>query len=156
MNTTESLSIAEIHKEIDLLQSCISRMASNSFLVKGWTMTLLSVLIAMLANKTSLLVIALVVLPITFSFWSLDVFFLKTERLYRLKYEWVIQERKKGNREYLYDLNPYNENMRINSKEETSTIKVMFSRTLLLFYGIPIAVASITVLINLVSMLCPS
>ena len=31
-----NLSTEIIHKEIDLIQSCISRMANNSFLLKGW------------------------------------------------------------------------------------------------------------------------
>lgn len=30
----EGISIEEIHKEIDLIQSCITRMAQNSFMVK--------------------------------------------------------------------------------------------------------------------------
>lgn len=30
----EEISIEEIHKEIDLIQSCITRMAQNSFMVK--------------------------------------------------------------------------------------------------------------------------
>ena len=32
----KKISIEEIHKEIDLIQSCITRMAQNSFMIKGW------------------------------------------------------------------------------------------------------------------------
>ena len=39
----KDLSIEEIHKEIDLIQSCISKMANNSFLIKGWLITLISI-----------------------------------------------------------------------------------------------------------------
>ncbi len=31
----DKISIEEIHKEIDLIQACITRMAQNSFVIKG-------------------------------------------------------------------------------------------------------------------------
>lgn len=37
-----------LEKEIDLLQSCINRMAHNSFMVKGWMISLIAVIIALL------------------------------------------------------------------------------------------------------------
>ena len=36
MRDKKEISIEEIHKEIDLIQSCITRMAQNSFMIKGW------------------------------------------------------------------------------------------------------------------------
>lgn len=41
----------EIHKEIDLIQSCITRMAQNSFMVKGWFVSLYAVVLALLPEK---------------------------------------------------------------------------------------------------------
>ena len=35
-----------LHKEIDLIQECIKRMANNSFLLKGWTISLVAVVLA--------------------------------------------------------------------------------------------------------------
>ena len=29
----------ELFKEIDLIQGCINRMANNSFLIKGWALS---------------------------------------------------------------------------------------------------------------------
>jgi len=40
-------SIEIIHKEIDLIQNCVNRMAQNSFLLKGWTVSLVAVVIAL-------------------------------------------------------------------------------------------------------------
>ena len=40
-----------VHKEIDLIQACIARMASNSFLLKGWAISIVAVVLA-LADKT--------------------------------------------------------------------------------------------------------
>lgn len=142
MTDSELLSIEEIHKEIDLIQSCIKRMTQNSFLIKGWSVTFISGLIALLSEKVNSLVIVGVVIFAICSFWYLDSFFLKTEHLYRLKYEWVIQIRKHGDRCFLYDLNPNNKEMWLNPKtNETSLIKSMFSKTLITFYGIPFALS---------------
>ena len=40
-----------LEKEIDLIQSCINRMAQNSFVVKGWLITLVTVILALLPEK---------------------------------------------------------------------------------------------------------
>lgn len=31
-----------LYKEIELIQNCINRMAQNSFLIKGWALTVLA------------------------------------------------------------------------------------------------------------------
>ena len=36
-----------LHKEIDLIQGVINRMANNSFLLKGWLVTLITVVLAL-------------------------------------------------------------------------------------------------------------
>ena len=35
------IKIEEIHKEIDLIQACITRMAQNSFKIKGWFVSIM-------------------------------------------------------------------------------------------------------------------
>ena len=42
-----------LHKEIDLIQGVINRMANNSFLLKGWLISLIAVVLAL--SKDSLL-----------------------------------------------------------------------------------------------------
>ena len=46
--------IIERHKEIDLIQSCINRMAQNSFQVKGWTVALYELNFKEFESKESL------------------------------------------------------------------------------------------------------
>lgn len=135
-----------LHKEIDLIQSCIKRMENNSFLLKGWYISLIAVILAIVFDKTIRIeLVSLLILQITLVFWGLDGFFLRTEKLYRLKYEWVIKERISGNTDFLYDLNPYNKKMRINSDEKVECLcKHVFSQTLMPFYILP---TSITLLI---------
>ena len=66
-------------KEIELIQNIISRMASNSFLVKGWAVTLI-VATLLLDGKSVRVYISFVPLLV---FWFLDAYFLWQERLYR-------------------------------------------------------------------------
>jgi len=121
-----------LHKEIDLIQSCISRMAHNSFLIKGWMLTIVTVVLALMAKSIDPIYLCLVILIPLLSFWYLDAFFLQTEKMYRKMYEWVLQSRSKNNLEYLYDLNPHRFKDKVDSRPE-----VMWSITLRVFYGIP-------------------
>ena len=127
-----------LEKEIDLIQACINRMAQNSFIVKGWTITLITVILALLPEKIDIRLLCAIVIVATVCFWYLDAFFLRTERLYRWKYEWVIANRPKSE-EYCYDLNPYDEKMWLLDKDgkqrQAPTIRcIMFTKTLTPIY----------------------
>lgn len=128
------ISIEEIHKEIDLIQSCINRMSQNSFSCKGWNLTLIAGIFALVSENINKWYICIIILCINLCFWWLDSFFVLQEQKYRDKYEWVIRKREEGNNEFLYDLNPYNKNMNLIDKKR-SLLKVAFSITLLPMYG---------------------
>ena len=102
----KSLSKENLHKEIDLIQACITRVANNSFLVKGWAITLTAVVVALAKEDLSPIFLGLTILIPLISFWYLDAFFLYTEKLYRKMYEWVLTQRFNNNDEKMYDLNP--------------------------------------------------
>jgi hypothetical protein len=121
-----------LHKEIDLIQACITRMASNSFLLKGWAVSIIAVILALADKALDPVLLSAVVLIPLFSFWYLDAFFLRAERMYRKMYEWVIEKRCADDNSHLYDLNPH----RFESAVE-STRRTMWSITLRWFYGIP-------------------
>jgi len=112
-------------KEIDIVQDIIKRMAFNSFMIKGWAITL--VVVALLLKGTEYQVwIAFFPLLV---FWFLDAYFLWQERMYRKLYDWVINNRLKTD-EYLFNLNAYR------FKDEVqSRFRIMFSITLGWFYG---------------------
>jgi hypothetical protein len=131
-----------LHKEIDLIQDCIKRMAHNSFLIKGWSITLIAVVLALTKDKVDFLFISIILLLPILGFWYLDTFFLHTEKMYRAMYEWVIKNRLKSD-ERLYELNP--------RKYEDSVdrfSKVFFSITLRIFYGIPALVLLIIIVLK--------
>lgn len=133
----KGLTVEEIHKEIDLLQASIQRMANNSFLLKGWMVSLIAVVIALAPKEENELIIAASMLFVIISFWFLDAFFLKLERIYRMRYDWVLKERPRGNREGLYCLNPNKF-----GKTSVSVCKIMWSRTLVWFYAVPFLAAA--------------
>ena len=137
----KEVTVEELHKEIDLIQGCINRMANNSFLIKGWLVSIIAVIVALSPEEIDKFIVFITLLIITFSFWYLDGFFLRTEKLYRKMYEWVLKNRKKGNKDYQYDLNP----QRFDGEVE-SIFKVMTSKTLRWFYG------AILVLITLIGL----
>lgn len=135
----EAKNVEVLNKEIDLIQACISRMAQNSFFVKGWLITLIAVVLALLPESFNIRGLCIVGLAITVCFWYLDAFYLKVEKLYRWKYEWVIRNRA-SSQLHFYDLNPYNKAMWILSNEgvakrEPNIVKIMLTKTMIPLYG---------------------
>jgi hypothetical protein len=127
-----------LKKEIDLIQGCISRMANNSFLLKGWAISIAAVVLALAEKNARMEIICAVVIVPLLSFWYLDAFFLRTERMYRKMYDWVVSHRLRGDLEYLFDLNPDRF-----SKNVSGIIGTMFSKTLQVFYGVPIVLSAL-------------
>jgi len=139
MENKESLKEYMI-KEIEIIQDTIKRMAFNSFMIKGWAITL--VVVALLLKGTDKYQIWIAFIPLLV-FWFLDAYFLWQERMYRKLYEWVINNRLKTD-EYLFDMNAYR------FKDEVqSRLRIMFSITLGWFYGsiaILVVIYTLTVL----------
>lgn len=129
-----NITTEEIHKEIDLIQACISRMSKNSFSCKSWNLTLVAGTFALVPENINKWYICIVILCIDLCFWLIDSFFLLQEQLYRDKYEWIIKKRAEGNRDYLYDLDPYNKKMNLKDKKR-NLFKAAISPTLLPMYG---------------------
>ncbi len=143
-----------IHKELDLIQKVIERMASNSFEVKKWLIGILTGIVVFKRDEMlggNYQYIWLLLVPVL-CFWYLDAFFLSTEKLYRELYKWVIIHRSRTNK-YLYDLNTFkrfydNEPEENLLKPKNNVWIVMFSRTLLPFYLVPIVFILALLLIN--------
>jgi hypothetical protein len=138
-----------IHKELDLIQDIVKRMAANSFQVKAWLIGILSALVVIESKSIfaqagsdhafSIQMNIFLLLPI-WCFWYLDAFFLSTEKLYRELYKWVVKHRP-NTIAYLYDLNTFKRE--VDGKEENlinpknGIRSMMFSKTLLPFYLVP-------------------
>lgn len=146
MRDNNNILLEEIHKEIDLIQSCISRMAQNSFMVKGWFVSIYAVILALLPEKVNMLLLCVSLISANLIFWYLDGFFLRTEKIYRKIYDWVLEVRPKNNRELMYQLNPTCFKGKIGEVE--SIWKIMWSKTLRWFYLIPLLIVMVVFVIK--------
>lgn len=120
--------------ELNLIQIQIQRMAGNSFIIKGWYITFLSVFVTYIFSKNDF---SLIYLGIFLFFGCLiyDYYFLYLERLYREKYSWVIKNI--NNDAYLFNLDPYKKEM---CDKPVSKIGVLLSKSILGFYFLPLLI----------------
>lgn len=112
-------------EELKIIQDIIKRMAFNSFMIKGWALTLI-VATLLLKGSESKVLIAFIPLIV---FWFLDAHFIWQEKMYRELYKWVVENRIKTD-EYLFDMNAYRFKDNVQPR-----LKIMFSITLGWFYG---------------------
>lgn len=75
-------------KHLELVQGVINRMASNSFMLKGWSVTLVAGIFALSGKDADKLYFLVAYVPIIV-FWGLDAYYLLQERLYRSLYDKV-------------------------------------------------------------------
>lgn len=73
-------------EHLKLTQGIIDRMARNSFLLKGWTVTLIAGIFALSSKKSDAIYLMIVFIPV-FVFWALDAYYLQQERLYIALYK---------------------------------------------------------------------
>ena len=78
-------------KHLEMIESIIERMANNSFLLKGWAITLVVALFALADKQFEQRYILITFLPIIF-FWFLDSYYLYLEKKYRALYNCVRQK----------------------------------------------------------------
>jgi hypothetical protein len=114
-------------KHLEMIQGIINRMAGNSFLLKGWSVTLISALFALAAKDSNQFFLYLAYFPCV-AFWSLDGYFLWQEKMYRELYQEVS----------IKDVNAIDFDMNATKFKEDvdSWFSVCFSTTLRLFHGV--------------------
>jgi hypothetical protein len=125
-------------KHLEMVQGIINRMAGNSFLLKGWSVTLISALFALATNDSNPLFFYLAYFP-CLAFWSLDGYFLWQERMYRKLYQDVTS---KGEESIDFAMNAATF-----KSEVDSWFKVCFSTTLRLFHGVIFGVIALIMII---------
>lgn len=73
-------------KHLEMIQSVISRMAHNSFIIKGWGVTLVIAMFAFIGNNLEAAYIPLIMAPIIL-FCGLDTYYLMLEKRFRELYK---------------------------------------------------------------------
>jgi hypothetical protein len=124
--TEPSLSDPQI-KHLEFIQTVIGRLANNSFLMKGWALTVAGLIFGVAAEQGSWRIAAAGLLPVL-AFWGLDAFFLRQERLFRRLYDAV----RRGDAR----VEPFSMDTLGHSATVSSWGATVLSNTLLLFYGV--------------------
>lgn len=122
-----------------MIQGVVNRLAQSSFLLKGWSVVLVSALLVFAANSSEPLVLYIALLP-AIVFWALDGYFLWQERSFRALYDHVrVQE--EASLDYGLDTK--------SAPNRSPYRQAVFSRTIALFHGA--VLATIIVLIYVMS-----
>ena len=127
-------------KHLEMIQDVVNRMASNSFLLKGWSVLLVSALFALAAKDSNNDLILLAYFP-ALAFWILDGYFLQQERLFRKVYDRV-RAMKEEDIDFSMDTSTA-------KKEVSCWACVCFSKTLLVFHGVIIAAICVVMYVSM-------
>ena len=122
-------------KHLEFIQGVITRMGGNLFYLRGWSITLVGGLLALLSQQDNKDEFPLIMLTgVVVVFWVYDGYFLSLERRYRGLYNKV---RKQSTEEidYSMDIGEFS-----NDKNNT-LLFCMFSKTLAPFYVLFLAAA---------------
>lgn len=128
------------HTHLEMIQGVINRLSHNSFLLKGWSVILVSAMFALAAKDSQLLFVYLAYFP-AISFWCLDGYFLHQERLFRKLYDRV---RKLSENEIDFSMNTQSVQDQVASWAE-----VTISKTLLAFHGVILISIIVVTLISI-------
>ena len=79
-------------KHLEMIQGIITRMGTNSFMLKGWAVTLVAGLFALADKKADQGFFLIAYMP-TVLFWVLDSYYLLQERRFRVIYD-IVRESK--------------------------------------------------------------
>lgn len=113
-------------KFLEMIQGVVTRMASNSFMLKGWAVTLVAGTFALSAREANKLFFLIAYVPIIL-FWFLDSYYLQLERKYRALYSITVEK------------NPTDIDFKLavlpsRQIDKTCFYQSLFSRTEVLFY----------------------
>lgn len=111
---------------LEMIQAVVNRMSINSFLLKGWSVVLISALFALAAGDSQALFVYIAYFP-AIAFWMLDAYFLRQERLFRKLYDRV---------RHLAETDvDFSMDTSVVDGEVAAWSAVVFSKTLLVFHG---------------------
>ena len=122
-------------KHLEFIQNVITRMNTNSFLIRGWMITLVSALFALAAKDadSQFVLVTYIAIP---AFWILDGFYLSQERRYRALYDHV---RLAEQVDFSMDASPYNSG-------KNTWLSAIFSPTMLALYPLVILITLLVML----------
>ncbi len=118
-------------KHLEFIQAVIARQAGNSFLLKGWAVTVSGVIYGFGVSRASWVPALVGVIP-ALMFWGLDAYYLWQERRFRCLYDAVWKGNTGAPVTFSMDTKPYSTNQK--------WLATVISRTLWPFYGLIIVI----------------
>ena len=144
MNVSDKREV--LHKELDLIQAVITRMAQNSFTIKGWYFALIIVISAWTFGNTWFYIVTIFIATVIFYILNLQFY------IYEVRFRELYSERIKlrceedNYEDKLYDLTP---------KREKFSVKPYYKKyikknkmLLFMYFGICIVLISANLLMN--------
>ena len=117
-------------KHLEMIQGIVNRLGHDSFLIKGWSMTILVAGIIFISKNTYYYKeLMLTFIIIIVGFWILDGYFLWQERLFRKVYDEIRKQEKTD-----FSMNI----MKHVGKKKCTWRSSVFSVTLGIFYGVEV------------------
>ena len=142
-------------KHLELIQAVITRLAQNSFAMKGWAVTLVAAVFALSAKETNPLYFLIATLPVL-SFWGLDAYYLRQEHLHRKLYD-AVRRLPPSEAEYnpfVMDTFPYSMDVSRFTVPESNQVptwwRTCWSKTIGWLYGPMILVVSLVTVLAFV------
>jgi hypothetical protein len=126
-------------KHLEFIQAVIGRLANDSFLMKGWALTVAGLIFGFAGKEGSWRIAAAGFLPVA-AFWGLDAYFLRQERLFRRLYDAV--------RRSDPHVEPFSMDTRDHAAAVDSWRATVVSRTLLPLYGVVLLAGLILILVD--------
>ena len=128
------------HKHLEMIQGIVNRLSHNSFLLKGWSVILISAMFALAAKDSQRSFVYLAYFP-AIAFWGLDGYFLRQERLFRALYDKV---RILSDEEIDFSMDTSEVIDKVDSR-----LRVVFSKTLVAFHGVILVSIILVTLISI-------
>jgi len=118
-------------EQIRAIQNIARRMATNSFIIKGWTVAVLAIILLLSGTLYQTLIAVFAVLV----FWFLDAYFVRKKKTYTALYTAIVENKVNTGDEF-FDMRTALYEAGI---EVPRSSNLMLSKTLLFFYGFILA-----------------
>ena len=110
-------------EHLKMIQAAIGRMAQNSFVLKGWSVTLVTAMMALALNDKERGYAVLALFP-ALVFWGLDAYYLRQERLFRALHDSVCSSKRE-------DVSPFSLSTRPFKRRVISWVRTLYAPTVL-------------------------
>ena len=120
-------------KYLEMIQQVITRMGGNLFYLRGWSITLIAGVLAILSQKDNVDIFpGIVLLVVVIMFWVYDGYFLSLEKKYRALYD-KVRKSKKSEYDFSMDVSEFD------THANKTIFYCMRSKTIAPFYFVSLA-----------------